>query len=535
MPAGRRGLLGPGVLIAFLILQFARGGRIWFMIEQIVLAVGEAPQRPDVVRYAESLLVMAEDYLKTHTMGRIFDITAMLSWLIEDRELLVGFQRRIDAGFGPRDEDDVLGPPIVGLNNKVRPELATLSIVPADTSMPPLRIVLAEGRPFYLSGRMPFGVLCQDGAPDEDKISNLRSLIRFPGLTRISLEIGVNELQDPLLPDIWQRINRSLWGVNKGVMEMVLPGIEPEEDWTSIEKRIALMDHYRHNGKDIMVRNVFFGLDDDPERCANPKLKRLAQIAAGWSCRYDALEKVLQSLADNVPTFLCPEGEWVGEWLGELREVKYLLLISAYRLLKKGRVNNSQVVRLVSENERGMGILLKRLLPLSGYEDPNKSLVGRIAQSCLMGREGYYNTQTAVLGVIIDREGKILMVRKAHRADEAPKPWSFPGGTHDLHDASVNETLSRELQEELGLARVTIGTPPEESFVFTGEKQNESGGSSQLICIHKVFYTKRFTPNLKTASAAELVEAKWMSPEEILLNTDTYPNVKWMVKALIHI
>lgn len=63
----------------------------------------------------------------------------------------------------------------------------------------------------------------------------------------------------------------------------------------------------------------------------------------------------------------------------------------------------------------------------------------------------------AVKGIICNREGKILVLKRSDQDDHKPGVWETPGGGID-HEQAPQEALMREILEETGLS-VTVKEP----------------------------------------------------------------------------
>src|SRR3954453_23364104 len=74
----------------------------------------------------------------------------------------------------------------------------------------------------------------------------------------------------------------------------------------------------------------------------------------------------------------------------------------------------------------------------------------------MKSRENYSPSRSAmkhrlVVVALIEREGKILLGRKAPGRGPYPGTWHLPGGGVDLSTETCEEALRREVREETGL------------------------------------------------------------------------------------
>ena len=63
----------------------------------------------------------------------------------------------------------------------------------------------------------------------------------------------------------------------------------------------------------------------------------------------------------------------------------------------------------------------------------------------------------AARGVVMDEDGRVLLIRRAHDVYLDPGRWELPGGKME-HGELIGEALAREVREETGL-EVRVGAP----------------------------------------------------------------------------
>ncbi len=56
-----------------------------------------------------------------------------------------------------------------------------------------------------------------------------------------------------------------------------------------------------------------------------------------------------------------------------------------------------------------------------------------------------------IVTAIIEREGKILLGKKAANIGPYPNTWHFPGGSVNLGEESTVDAIKREIREETGI------------------------------------------------------------------------------------
>lgn len=105
--------------------------------------------------------------------------------------------------------------------------------------------------------------------------------------------------------------------------------------------------------------------------------------------------------------------------------------------------------------------------------------------------------------VILNREGKILTVRRSNTAPVRPLHWDLPGGILDYGEDPI-QGITREVKEETGL---TIEKPEP----FDVEAQIESDAAFWVTIAYKAL---SITENV--VLSYEHDDFKWISPQEFL-------------------
>lgn len=111
----------------------------------------------------------------------------------------------------------------------------------------------------------------------------------------------------------------------------------------------------------------------------------------------------------------------------------------------------------------------------------------------------YRDTVRAVLTY----EGQVLLVQHNHRRPEYRGSWGLPGGTVEDSDASLADTLLRELHEEMQL-KVQIGRK-----LGAWPQQRDD-----LTRHHHVYHVIAPNPHI-VRDASELLAAVWYPPQAV--------------------
>src|SRR4030042_152444 len=117
-------------------------------------------------------------------------------------------------------------------------------------------------------------------------------------------------------------------------------------------------------------------------------------------------------------------------------------------------------------------------------------------------------TQTfGVVGAILERNGKILLVKEAQGRGKGK--WSQPAGWIDVGENPI-DAVKREVEEETGF----LFTPTEVLGIYSLYKKEflREGGDSHGI---KIIFTGNISQNQEKALAEDITEIGWFLPEEI--------------------
>lgn len=115
--------------------------------------------------------------------------------------------------------------------------------------------------------------------------------------------------------------------------------------------------------------------------------------------------------------------------------------------------------------------------------------------------------RTSIKALILDKNRKFLLCKEDNGY------WDLPGGGIDFGETS-EETLKREIFEEMGLVVTEIDNKPEYFFTF---KNHKNIWSANVIFKIKV-------KNLRIKKSNECVEIKFFNKEEVL-KENVFPNI----------
>lgn len=126
-----------------------------------------------------------------------------------------------------------------------------------------------------------------------------------------------------------------------------------------------------------------------------------------------------------------------------------------------------------------------------------------------MSGERTYTQTHCVVGAILERDGKICLVKENNPAHPDHGKWNQPAGWLDVGEDPI-EAVRREVREETGLDF----TPTHVLGVYSLVKHR---GSGPIPLSHgvKLIFTGTFREHGGVPDASEISELKWFMPEEI--------------------
>lgn len=115
-------------------------------------------------------------------------------------------------------------------------------------------------------------------------------------------------------------------------------------------------------------------------------------------------------------------------------------------------------------------------------------------------------------GVVVDDEGKVLVLRSINSQGQITDKWVFPGGRLEEED-KPGAALLREIKEETGLENVEVLWP-----VF-----NSRWGSDQPQRYSVIYLCRCHGPHPIRLQLEEHPEYKWLPWNEAMKMPYTYP------------
>jgi ADP-ribose pyrophosphatase YjhB (NUDIX family) len=109
-----------------------------------------------------------------------------------------------------------------------------------------------------------------------------------------------------------------------------------------------------------------------------------------------------------------------------------------------------------------------------------------------------------VVGAIIERDGKILLVKE--KKETAKDKWSHPAGWIDVEENAI-DSVKREVKEETG-----FDFEPKNVLGVYVLVKAEAGNLHHAI---KLVFTGEISENQQEFMQDEISEVKWFAPEEI--------------------
>jgi len=115
--------------------------------------------------------------------------------------------------------------------------------------------------------------------------------------------------------------------------------------------------------------------------------------------------------------------------------------------------------------------------------------------------------RVVVGGVILNKEGKILILQRSKDEDIFPEMWELPSGKREFFEDSQS-SLIREIKEETGLSKIKI-IMPFYVFEYKVEKQEEIRDTTQINFLVKLLEDEEVKLSKEHQNFA------WISQDEI--------------------
>lgn len=115
---------------------------------------------------------------------------------------------------------------------------------------------------------------------------------------------------------------------------------------------------------------------------------------------------------------------------------------------------------------------------------------------------------------VINSQGEILCTKRSNKNEGNPNKWQTYVGGHVKYNDSFEETATRELDEELGLA------PNDGRLVFLKREKQEPW--KHITIMYALFWDGK--ANNMDMKDGEIDDAKWMSFDEYNSEKDSHPD-----------
>jgi ADP-ribose pyrophosphatase YjhB (NUDIX family) len=138
---------------------------------------------------------------------------------------------------------------------------------------------------------------------------------------------------------------------------------------------------------------------------------------------------------------------------------------------------------------------------------------------CDRGHILYVNPKV-VVGVIPERDGRVLLLRRA--IEPRHNAWTFPGGFMEI-DETVEQCAAREAHEEVGV-EVTVGP-----LVGLYSRPGPHPGPG----IVSIVYDGTVRPGDEPDVGREALEARWFDPNDIPWDDLAYDTTRWALRDWI--
>jgi ADP-ribose pyrophosphatase YjhB (NUDIX family) len=136
------------------------------------------------------------------------------------------------------------------------------------------------------------------------------------------------------------------------------------------------------------------------------------------------------------------------------------------------------------------------------------------------GFVAHSNSETTVGALVVDDEGRLLLVRRAH--DPHGGTWDVPGGFLN-EDEHPLDALRRELVEETGLAVEPVD--------FVDVRLDRYGTGEDAATTLNLYWTARVTGG-RAEAGDDASELRWFAPDELPPDGEIgFPNVRELLRS----
>jgi len=143
--------------------------------------------------------------------------------------------------------------------------------------------------------------------------------------------------------------------------------------------------------------------------------------------------------------------------------------------------------------------------PRCGHALEERKAFGRVRHFCPACDRVVFREHKVAAGVIVEREGKVLLVRR--RMTPRRGLWTFPGGFVDFGE-SPTEAAARECLEETGLVVEITGL-----LDVVGGQEHEGGADIVIVYRARLAEGERVVDHLRAADDVD--RATFFSPAEL--------------------
>lgn len=133
----------------------------------------------------------------------------------------------------------------------------------------------------------------------------------------------------------------------------------------------------------------------------------------------------------------------------------------------------------------------------------------------------YVNSAAAVAALIFNRDGKLLVTRRAVEPDIGK--IDLPGGFVDPGE-TAEAALTRELREELGITsvRLTYLTSGTNEYLFTG----------MIVFTTDLLFKAEIGPGIRLTASDDISSFEWVDPEQVAPEDIPAPSIRRFIKEI---
>lgn len=110
-------------------------------------------------------------------------------------------------------------------------------------------------------------------------------------------------------------------------------------------------------------------------------------------------------------------------------------------------------------------------------------------------------------GIVFNDKGEVLLIQNSPMKDHGVNYWGFPKG-HIEGKESSGETALREVGEETGIEVEIVDKVGDSKYVY--------GKGEEKVFKIVIIYLMKYTGGKLIHQSSELLDAKWVEPEEAL-------------------